>query len=84
MQAQRKATACCSVSHSDDFIAYVLYLLVTGTVTNCSIVTQIGLFEKEKVSFTPHENQDLPCKLNSIICSSYQCNDYKFRSAPYM
>ena len=47
MQAQRKTT---TLFRRHDFIAYVLYLFVTGTVTNCSIVTQIGIFMREKVS----------------------------------
>ena len=46
------------------FIAYVLYLIVAGMVTNCSIVTQIGIFMREIVSFTLHKNQDIPCKFS--------------------
>ena len=38
-----------------DFIAYVFYWIVAGIVTNCSIVTQIGIFVRKKVSFTMHK-----------------------------
>ena len=57
-----------------DFIAYVLYLIVAGIVKNFSIVTQIGTYVWEKVSFTQHENLDFLCKFNFMICRSYYCN----------
>ena len=44
----------------------MVYLLVAGTVANCSIVTQTCKFVREKVSFTPHENHGLPYKIASL------------------
>ena len=59
-----------------DFIAHVLYVVVAGTATILSFVLQIqfGIFIRDKVRVTPHENQTISCKSNSIICMSYQSN----------
>ena len=58
----------CKTTHHN-FIAHVYYLIVAGVETNCSTVTQIGIFVREKVTFTPRKNQ-VPCKFSYIICSS--------------
>ena len=82
MQDQCKTSTRCSVRHSGVTI-YVIQasrfycgcaLLAChwncGVLINCNTNWHIVT---EKVSFTPHENQDLPC--NKL---SYQCNGYNF------
>ena len=87
MQAQGKTMTRCTVRHfsrrRNSFIAYALYLLVAGTVTNCSIVSQIGILVREKVHFIPHENQDLP-RLASLYPVFIKVQAKKFRSPPFM
>ena len=54
-----------------------IYRELAGILANCTIISQTGLFVKEKVSFALLENQELPCKYNFIILNELMAEHFE-------